>query len=85
MQREAPEVVNEVPSRTSDPCSFSLLREDLTFDCVYCQGDYVASEEDGSRPYSLFFFFSWFQEKEKKPDPTPQADLMEVGQVERSS
>jgi len=57
----------------------------IEYSNIYCQGDYVASEEDGSRPYWLFFFFSWFQEKEKKDDPTPQADLMKVGQVERSS
>ncbi|OAX33242.1 WD40 repeat-like protein [Rhizopogon vinicolor AM-OR11-026] len=47
--------------------------------------DYVASEEDGIRPYSLLFCLSWFQKKEKKPDPPPQVydiDLMNCEQEE---
>jgi len=43
------------------------------------QGDYVASDEDGRRPYALLFCLSWFQKKEKKPVPPPQVydvDLM---------
>ena len=49
------------------------------------QGDYVASDEDGRRPYALLFCLSWFQKKEKKPDPIPQVydvDLIHAEQVE---
>ncbi|KAJ8579800.1 WD40 repeat-like protein, partial [Rhizopogon salebrosus TDB-379] len=35
-------------------------------------GDYVAGEEDGVRPYSLFFCLGWFQKTEKTPDPPRQ-------------
>ena len=47
------------------------------------QGDYVASDEDGRRPYALLFCLSWFQKKEKKSVPTPQVydvDLMNAEQ-----
>jgi len=46
-------------------------------------GDYVASEEDGRRPYALLFCLNWFQKKEKKPDLPPQiydVDLMQAEQ-----
>ncbi|KAG2748840.1 hypothetical protein P692DRAFT_201865968 [Suillus brevipes Sb2] len=33
-------------------------------------GDAVG-EDDGVRPYVLFFCLSWFQKKKKKPDPPP--------------
>ncbi|OJA19262.1 hypothetical protein AZE42_07101 [Rhizopogon vesiculosus] len=52
---------------------------------IYHQGDYVACEEDGIRPYALLFCLSWFQKKEKKPDPPPQVydvDLMKAEQEE---
>ncbi|OJA17040.1 hypothetical protein AZE42_03574 [Rhizopogon vesiculosus] len=52
---------------------------------IYHQGDYVACEEDGMRPYALLFCLSWFQKKEKKPDPPPQVydvDLMKAEQEE---
>ncbi|OAX33238.1 WD40 repeat-like protein [Rhizopogon vinicolor AM-OR11-026] len=42
-------------------------------------GDYIASDEDGRRPYALLCCLSWFQKKEKKPDPPQQVydvDLM---------
>ncbi|OJA09818.1 hypothetical protein AZE42_12548 [Rhizopogon vesiculosus] len=45
----------------------------------------IASEEDGRRPYALFFCLSWFQKKEKKPDSTPRVydvDLMNAEQEE---
>jgi len=44
----------------SDKRPLFVLAASWRFDCVYCQGDYVASEEDGVRPCSIFFFFSWF-------------------------
>ncbi|OAX31973.1 WD40 repeat-like protein [Rhizopogon vinicolor AM-OR11-026] len=47
--------------------------------------DYVASKEDGIRPYALLFCLSWFRKKEKKPDPPPQVydvDLMKAEQEE---
>ncbi|OJA08751.1 hypothetical protein AZE42_06087 [Rhizopogon vesiculosus] len=63
------------------PHSSEFVRPDY----VYRQADYVASEEDGIRPYSFFFCLSWFQKKEKKPDPPPQVydiDLMKAEQEE---
>ncbi|OAX36948.1 WD40 repeat-like protein [Rhizopogon vinicolor AM-OR11-026] len=48
-------------------------------------GDYVASDEDGRRPYALLFCLSWFQKKETKPDPPLQVydiDLMNAEQEE---
>ncbi|OJA11805.1 hypothetical protein AZE42_07926 [Rhizopogon vesiculosus] len=50
-----------------------------TFVLPFCRGDYVASDEDGRRPYALLFCLSWFQKKEKKPVPPRQVydiDLM---------
>ncbi|KAJ8579480.1 WD40 repeat-like protein [Rhizopogon salebrosus TDB-379] len=44
--------------------------------------DYVAGEEDGVRPYSIFFCLGWFQ---KKPDPPRQlydVDLVKDEQEE---
>ncbi|OJA12198.1 hypothetical protein AZE42_03932 [Rhizopogon vesiculosus] len=52
-------------------------------ECIHQQRDYVASKEDGRRPYALLFCLSWFQNKEKKPDPTPHiyhVDLMNAEQ-----
>ncbi|OJA12202.1 hypothetical protein AZE42_03938 [Rhizopogon vesiculosus] len=52
-------------------------------DCIYHQSDYIASEEDGRRPHSLFFCLNWFQKKEKKPDPPHQVydvDLIKAEQ-----
>jgi hypothetical protein len=54
-------------------------------DFIHCQGDCVACEEDGIRPYSFFFCLSWFHKKEKKNEPTPQVydvDLMKAEQEE---
>ncbi|OJA11801.1 hypothetical protein AZE42_07920 [Rhizopogon vesiculosus] len=49
--------------RTTDICLFT---PPLEFH------DYIASEEEGRRPYALLFCLSWFHKTEKKPDPTPQ-------------
>ena len=49
------------------------------------QGDYVASAEDGRRPYALLFCLSWFQKKEKKPDLPTQVydtDIIKAEQEE---
>ncbi|OAX32265.1 WD40 repeat-like protein [Rhizopogon vinicolor AM-OR11-026] len=48
---------------------------------TYC--DYVASDEDGRRPYALLFCLSWFQKKEKKPDPPPQVYDVDLMNAER--
>jgi len=61
--------------------SFEFVRSDN----IYHQADYVASKEDGIRPYALLFCLSWFRKKEKKPDPPPQVydvDLMKAEQEE---
>lgn len=34
----------------------------------------VVGVDDGQRPYVLFFCLSWFQKKEKKPEPRPLYD-----------
>ena len=47
------------------------------------QGDYVASHEDGRRPYALLFCLSWFQKKEKKPDPPPHVYDVDLISPER--
>ncbi|KAG2351079.1 hypothetical protein BDR07DRAFT_1386573 [Suillus spraguei] len=52
-----------------------LSDKPLTF--VFCNfvgfGD-VVGVDDGVRPFVLFFCLSWFQKKEKKPEPRPVYD-----------
>jgi hypothetical protein len=49
------------------------------------QGDHVAGEEDGRRPYILFFCLLWCQKQEKKENvtlPVYDIDMIKAEQEE---
>jgi len=78
-----PSNVVDVPLGQATYVCFSMLGQFMRSDCILCQGDYVASKEDGIRPYSLFFCLGWCRKHEKKPDLPPQVydvDLMRAEQ-----
>ena len=80
-----PSNVVDVPLGQATYVGFSMLAQLMRSDCILCQGDYVASKEDGIQPYSLFFCLGWCRKHEKKPDLPPQVydvDLMRAEQEE---
>jgi len=84
LNRGAPNVV-DVPLGQATYVCFSTLGRLMRSDCILCQGDYVASKDDGIRPYSLFFCLGWCRKHDKKPDLPPQVydvDLMRAEQEE---
>jgi hypothetical protein len=71
LARRTPEVVDVPLAPVTYVC---FLPDSFEFEthCIHLQRDYVAGEEDGVRPYSLFFCLGWFQKHEETLDPSRQ-------------